>query len=109
MEFIVNVIHHAAGFAGSLLSSEVIYKLSVSMLVFVGCQAVEGAFTLYAPYDYLTFHTSLDGGASAAVAQGVVSLCANNTAVFGVEHLRDGAVAVAQSCNLSVFSITPAA
>ena len=106
MEFIANVIHNVAG---SFLSAEFIYKVSVTMLVFVGCQAVEGAFTLYAPYDYPTFHTSLDGGASEAVAQGVVHLCANNTAVFGVEHLRDGAVAIAQSCNLTVFSITPAA
>lgn len=106
MEFITNIIQNVAGF---FLTSEFVYKVTVTMLVFVGCQAVEGAFTLYAPYDYSMFHSSLDAGASAAVAQGVVSICANDTAVFGVEHFRDGVVAIAQSCNLTMFTITPAA
>lgn len=82
-------------------------QLSLVLTILVGCEVAPGAFCLYAPFDYTMFHTTLDAGASELAARTVVHLCGNSTQVFGVEHVRDGAVAVAHSCNMTMFSITP--
>lgn len=89
MTYITGIIGFMTSFMGAPTTILYVKRLTLVLSILVGCEVAHGAFTLYAPFDYSTFHASLDGGAREAVAQAVVHLCGNSTTVFGVEHLRE--------------------